>query len=246
MHLVHDGKAIYDGFLLPTITSPTRFHPPVRRCSYGTPVVDEFAERFPPPQTFLSLWRLQDDDNDERGGVDGSAVLTARLVLWFPTQSYGTITEVKTMPGPSEVERALCGLLRMLTSIQDAVDLGTSAHSGALALVGRVTRGSKPDTRTRMPPGGAASMHDAEDTTGVGEVEVTGWREEEWSDFKSSADSPAASFARAYASSRYGIHGDDLKSFSIHPDTDLESSAGVGVADSWSSNESMFMVVERV
>ncbi|KAF9027206.1 hypothetical protein BDZ89DRAFT_1039599 [Hymenopellis radicata] len=37
MHLVHDGKAIYD-----------------------------------------------DDDNDERGGVDGSAVLTARLVLWFP------------------------------------------------------------------------------------------------------------------------------------------------------------------
>ncbi|KAF9047985.1 hypothetical protein BDZ89DRAFT_1033353 [Hymenopellis radicata] len=33
------------------------------------------------------------------------------------------------------------------------VDLGTSAHPGALALAGRVTRGSKPDTRTRLPPG---------------------------------------------------------------------------------------------
>ncbi|KAF9029273.1 hypothetical protein BDZ89DRAFT_1250309 [Hymenopellis radicata] len=33
-----------------------------------------------------------------------------------------------------------------------SLDLGTSAHSGALALVGRVTRGFKPDTRTRVTP----------------------------------------------------------------------------------------------
>ncbi|KAF8994765.1 hypothetical protein BDZ89DRAFT_1053174 [Hymenopellis radicata] len=32
------------------------------------------------------------------------------------------------------------------------LDLGTSAHSGALTLVGRVTRGFKPDTRTRVTP----------------------------------------------------------------------------------------------
>ncbi|KAF9000527.1 hypothetical protein BDZ89DRAFT_1050876 [Hymenopellis radicata] len=81
-----------------------------------------------------------------------------------------------------------------------SLDLGTSAHPGALALAGRVTRGSKLDTRTRLPPGcgtrvrhpfaappthgqlmphlhppaiarGAAAVHDA-DTDGLGEVEL--------------------------------------------------------------------------
>ncbi|KAF8989200.1 hypothetical protein BDZ89DRAFT_1198527 [Hymenopellis radicata] len=94
-------------------------------------------------------------------------------------------------------------------ALRRVLDLGTSAHPGALTLAGWVTRSSKPDTRTRLPPGcgtrvqhpfaappthgqlmpclhppaiarGAAAVHDA-DADGLGEVEV---REDEggWED----------------------------------------------------------------
>ncbi|KAF9017035.1 hypothetical protein BDZ89DRAFT_1214899 [Hymenopellis radicata] len=128
---------------------------------------------------------------------------------------------------------AVLGIWKWLgSSLLGELDLGTSAHPGALALAGWVIRDSEPDTRTRVTPEcGTRVRHPFAGVSRTREYTHTP------SQLMPHLHPPAIARGAALVhDAALVVRRDDLKSFSNQTDADLKSSAGVFIADSRSSN----------